>query len=349
MLHSRSFKFSRSTSSSVDPYRSMHEEFTSTVRAFLGSTNEYFSCFGFLIYCFVVCRLMTSFLLATTQSLFSKNAGWLRRLRAMGDWAVVTGSTDGIGKAYAEELASMGLNIVLISRTPAKLEAVAKEIETKFKVETKIIAMDFSDRKLNYGEIKTVLKDLKISTLVNNVGMSYEYPEYLVSIPEREKFLLDLIWINVISMTMMTSIVLPNMVEKGGGVIINVGSASGTMACPLLTAYSACKAYVTYFSEGLSSEYSDKGVIVQCVMPFYVTTKMSKIRKSSLMIPTPKSYVKSALTALGMSTSTHGYLTHNLLGWIVQKVPTSLLTWYVKNQHLGFRARFFAKKRAKAE
>ncbi|XP_014785806.1 very-long-chain 3-oxoacyl-CoA reductase-B [Octopus bimaculoides] len=327
----------------------MHEEFTSTIRGFLGVTNEYFSCFGFIVYSVVVCRVMTSLLLAVTQPLFSKHAGWLRRLKSIGNWAVVTGSTDGIGKAYAEELASKGLNIVLISRSPEKLAAVAKEIETTYKVETKTITMDFSDRRLNYGEIKSVLKDMKISTLVNNVGVSYQYPEYLLDIPDREKALLDLIWINVISMTMMTSIVLPNMVEKGGGVIINVGSASGDMICPFLTAYSACKAYVKYFSEGLNSEYSDKGVITQCVMPFYVTTKLSKFRKSSLMVPNPKTYVKSALNSLGMSSSTYGYFAHNLFGWLLKKLPTSLVTWQVKNQHLGIRARRYAKNRAKAE
>ena len=65
-------------------------------------------------------------------------------LKKYGSWAIVTGCTDGIGKAYAEALAKKGLNIILISRTLAKLQDQAKVIEEKYKVQTRIIAVDFT-------------------------------------------------------------------------------------------------------------------------------------------------------------------------------------------------------------
>lgn len=68
----------------------------------------------------------------------------------LGEWALVTGSTDGIGKAYAFALAKKGLNIILVSRTPYKLQNVAAEIETKHKVKTKIICVDFSSNPEDY-------------------------------------------------------------------------------------------------------------------------------------------------------------------------------------------------------
>lgn len=90
-----------------------------------------------------------------------------------GRWAVVTGCTDGIGKAYAEQMAKNGINVVLISRTLEKLNEQAKEIADKYKVETKVIAADFTEANSIYPNIKTQLADLDIGILVNNVGMSY--------------------------------------------------------------------------------------------------------------------------------------------------------------------------------
>ena len=99
-------------------------------------------------------------------------------LKKYGSWAVVTGCTDGIGKAYAEHLAKRGLNIVLISRTLEKLQEQAKFITDKYKVETKVIAVDFTEQTSIYTTIRNELGDLDIGVLVNNVGMSYKYPEF---------------------------------------------------------------------------------------------------------------------------------------------------------------------------
>lgn len=296
-----------------------------------------------------MCRLMTSVLTYASQSVFSHYLGWLSRLPNLGEWAVVTGSTDGIGKAYAEQLAALGLKIILISRSPDKLSTVAQEIEETYKVEVRTIAVDFSDDESIYNKIRSKLHGLDIAILVNNVGMSYNFPEYITELPNRNETLSTLIKLNVTSMTMMTSIVLPDMVKKDCGIIVNISSASAAGPCPLLTAYSACKAYVKYFSEGLSAEYKHTGIVVQCLMPFYVTTKMSKLRKSSVMVPTPTAYVESSLANLGISTCSHGYWSHNLLGAIMRMLPKFLVTWYVKNQHLAIRSRALARQRAKKE
>ncbi|KAJ8951942.1 hypothetical protein NQ318_013609 [Aromia moschata] len=107
-------------------------------------------------------------------------------LRETGKWAVVTGATDGIGKAYAELLAKKGLKIVLISRTQSKLDDVAKEIEQKYNVETKTIAANFTNTTVIYSEIDKQLTGLDIGVLVNNVGMSYPPPRVLPR-PEEQR------------------------------------------------------------------------------------------------------------------------------------------------------------------
>lgn len=111
-----------------------------------------------------------------------------KNLKKLGEWAVVTGATDGIGKAYAFKLAKRGLNIVLISRTEAKLNAVKAEIEEKYpSVQVKVVICDYSDfnAKLR-AKVEKAVKDLDVGVLVNNVGVSYQFPKYFSELNEEE-------------------------------------------------------------------------------------------------------------------------------------------------------------------
>jgi 17beta-estradiol 17-dehydrogenase / very-long-chain 3-oxoacyl-CoA reductase len=129
-----------------------------------------FEILGVATFAYVFAKV--AYKLATNVSMFVFNIGGVN-FRKYGEWAVVTGCTDGIGKAYAEYFAKIGLNVVLISRNLEKLNQQANELGETFKVSTKVIAADFTQNTI-YPRIKTILNDLDIGVLVNNVGLSYE-------------------------------------------------------------------------------------------------------------------------------------------------------------------------------
>merc|ERR1719244_1876791 len=88
---------------------------------------------------------------------------------------------------------------------------------------------------------------------------------------------------NITSVNTMTSLVLPGMVKRKAGAVINLSSLSGLMTTPMYSVYSGTKAYVDAFTRGLAVEYAPLNIVAQSVAPGYVTTKMSKIRKPTLL------------------------------------------------------------------
>uniref|UniRef100_A0A671QZF4 3-ketoacyl-CoA reductase n=1 Tax=Sinocyclocheilus anshuiensis TaxID=1608454 RepID=A0A671QZF4_9TELE len=230
----------------------------------------------------------------------------------LGKWAVVTGATDGIGKSYAEELARRGFSMMLISRSQEKLDDVAKSLESTYNVETKTIAVDYGQADI-YPKIEKGLAGLEIGVLVNNVGISYSYPEFFLHIPDLENFITTMINVNITSVCQVSR----HKQHIGAkGVILNISSASGMFPVPMLTIYSSTKAFVDFFSRGLQAEYKCKGIIIQSVLPFFVATKMTKIRKPTLDKPTPERYVAAELTTVGLQDQTNGYFPHAVMGWV---------------------------------
>jgi 17beta-estradiol 17-dehydrogenase / very-long-chain 3-oxoacyl-CoA reductase len=104
-----------------------------------------------------------------------------KNLNKFGKWAIVTGATDGIGKGLAMELAKKGMNVVLISRTQARLDEVKKLIEEKYtKVQIRTLAIDFNDieQKTVQISIQKLINDIQdVGVLFNNVGVSYDFPQ----------------------------------------------------------------------------------------------------------------------------------------------------------------------------
>jgi len=259
----------------------------------------------------------------------------------------VTGSTDGIGLGYARQFAKRKLNLVLISRSDEKLQKTAEELRTAHKIEVKTIVADFSSTdEAIYTNIANEIKGLDIGILVNNVGISYPHAQYLNEV--EDSLISQLININVYSLTKMTKLVLPGFLQKKKGVIINVGSAAGLLPIgdPLYAVYSGTKAYVDLFSKSLNLELKKKGIIVENHVPYFVVSKLSKIRNPNLLVPTENRYASAAVRKIGYGPSVVPFPAHAIQHWIIMSLPTFIVSWYVWGHHLGIYKKAMSKKKA---
>ncbi|RZC36090.1 hydroxysteroid dehydrogenase-like protein 1, partial [Asbolus verrucosus] len=267
-------------------------------------------------------------------------------LKKYGTWALITGSTDGIGKAYARELAKRGLNIILVSRNEEKLKNTAHELERDFSVKTKIISTDFS---LGAKAVDLIRKELGISEvgiLVNNVGKQYEYPMYLGEVSERD--LWDIITVNVGAVTLLSRLLIEDMKTRGRGAIVNISSGSELQPLPLMTVYAATKAYIKSFTAALRYEYSKDGLTIQHLSPMFVNTKMNhfsdRLQKPSIFVPDADTYAKYAVGTLGKMDESTGYWAHGIQ-YFFTNIPPVWIRMYVGGyMNKSFRKEYFDSK-----
>lgn len=174
-------------------------------------------------------------------------------------WAVVTGASSGLGVAYARRLASEGVNVVLVARTESKLRQVAEALTG---VETRVIAADLTDPadRLRVGE---ACADLDVSHLINNAGFG-TIGEFASIEPERVSQEMAL---NMVAVTELARRLIPGMVARGSGAVVNVASTAAFQPIPTMAVYAATKAYVVRLSVALWQELHSTGVRVLAICP----------------------------------------------------------------------------------
>ncbi|XP_041977485.1 inactive hydroxysteroid dehydrogenase-like protein 1 isoform X2 [Aricia agestis] len=238
--------------------------------------------------------------------------------------AVVTGSTDGVGKQYALQLAQRGLNVVLISRNPHKLRAVAEEIVTKHNVKTKTIVADFSTGTEVYAHIEAELQDLPVGILVNNVGVLDDHPIRFCDAPLER--LWEMVNVNVVSAVSMCRLLLPGMLRRNRGVVVNVSSAAGWQATPLMGVYSSTKAFINNFTMLLRAEYAHTDVQFNFVYPMFISSNLTafseSIHRGDLFTPDAAAYAMQAVNAIGTIPATTGYWSQALKMDFLLLLPT---------------------------
>jgi short-subunit dehydrogenase len=181
-----------------------------------------------------------------------------------GKWALVTGASAGIGKALAEELAQGGANLVLTARRQGRLESLAQQLQSKFKIETAIFVADLAQTSTPEAIFQfTQAKGLEIELLVNNAGFG-QYGEFHTVETQR---LLEMAQVNCAAVLHLTRLYLPAMVAKRRGNVLIVASTAAFQAVPYISTYAATKAFDLYLAEGLAEEMRPYGIRVCALCP----------------------------------------------------------------------------------
>ncbi len=189
--------------------------------------------------------------------------------------ALVTGASSGIGEAFAEVFAANGFDVVIVARREDRLRAVASRIERQYGARAHVIAADLSRRgavSQLYDEVCT--RGIAVDALVNNAG--YGVPGVFTASPwERHEAMLQLMLTGVAE---LTHVVLPGMVERRYGRIVNVASLAGLVPAPAgHTLYGATKAFLIKFSESLAAEARPYGVHVTALCPGFTLSEFHDV------------------------------------------------------------------------
>jgi len=197
--------------------------------------------------------------------------------------------------------------------------------------------MDFAaNRDEDYAKLKALVDGLDVGILINNVGQSHSIPVPFVITPKEE--VRDIITINCIGTLRVTQIVAPGMVQRKRGLILTMGSMGGLLPTPLLATYSGSKAFLQQWSTALAGELRGSGVDVELVLSYLVTTAMSKIRKNSLLIPNPRTFVKVTLSKIGLSGGAQNMAYTSTPFW-----SHALMHWWIENT-VGLGGKFLLEK-----
>lgn len=179
-------------------------------------------------------------------------------------WALITGASYGIGEDFARVFARGGFNLILTARSLDKLTALARNLSGEYGIKTEVLAKDLSLPGASeeiYTEIGN--RGLRVDVLVNNAGFGL-HGEFR---KQDRKEQLNMIQLNVQALTDLTRILLPGMLERKKGRILNVASTAAFQPGSLMAVYYATKSYVLSFSEALNEELKGTGVSATCLCP----------------------------------------------------------------------------------
>lgn len=193
-----------------------------------------------------------------------------------GKIVLITGASSGIGEACARKFASQGADLILNARTESKLAELKKELETEYGVEVYPLPFDVRDRKAAKSSLDALSERWKaIDILINNAGLVIGVDKEFEGDLDEWDIVIDT---NIKALLAMTRMVVPGMVERNRGHIINIGSIAGEMAYPGGSVYCATKAAVKALSDGLRIDLVDTPLRVTNIKPGLVETNFSVIR-----------------------------------------------------------------------
>lgn len=255
-------------------------------------------------------------------------------LAQYGPWALITGASDGIGKAVAHRLAADGLDVILAARREAVLRAVAVEIERAHGVRTEVIAVDLSEPADVAALVaKTAGFDIGLAVLAAGFGAALPFTESPLDLE------LDMIAVNVTAVAHLSRVIGARMTARGRGALVLFGSILGWQGVPGQANYAATKAYVQTLAEGLHRELAAVGVDVLAVAPGPVHTGFAaRAGLSMRSAASPDVVAKAVAQRLGRRVTVVPGLRARLLTTALAALPRPLRSQVLGHVVAGMRA-----------
>lgn len=248
---------------------------------------------------------------------------------------VITGASSGIGAALARLFAPEQQTLVLVARRQEPMQALAKELNQKYGVRVHIISRDLQQVNAAAELMNDIAAlNLEVETLINNAGFGIS-SAFAESDSASNYGMMQL---NMVTLTELTRLVLPNMIQRGHGRIMNIASVVAYQPCPYFAIYAASKAYVLSFTEALAAEVADQGVLVTAVCPGSTATEFHDVAttKGTLVDQLADSAEKVAEEAYkALNTGKRTIVT----GWINKPMP--LVSRLLPRRALGWAAQKF--------
>jgi uncharacterized protein len=219
-----------------------------------------------------------------------------------GPWALVAGGSEGLGAAFAEQIAERGLNTFLVARRAEPLEKTAARLRDSTGADVRAVAADLGTT-AGLAEVSRSARDLEIGLLVCNAASSYEGPYFKTNLA-KYRHVVDTNCSGALALIDMTA---PRMMERRQGGIILMSSMAAFQGSPYVTVYSATKAFLLSLAEGLAVELKPRGVDVLACCPAVVRTPNYLASRPAGAGPTPVDIepgpaAREALDALGHRT-----------------------------------------------
>jgi short-subunit dehydrogenase len=247
---------------------------------------------------------------------------------------LVTGASSGIGLELARIHAANGRDLVLVARREEVLNALKKELETSHGIQVLVLAEDL----MQPGAAKRIVdalhqQQIHVEYLFNNAGLG-GYGKFVHrNLVDEQK----MIQLNIIALTELTHLLLPAMVEKQRGFILNTASSAGFMPGPLQSVYFATKAFVVSFSQGISRELKGTGVRVSALCPGPVKTGFEKaagFHESPLFDKAKDAHSTAKKGYVGMEKGKllvfNEFPLRFAINWVLPLVPRKTVAWMVQ-------------------
>ncbi|MFG2593669.1 SDR family NAD(P)-dependent oxidoreductase [Streptomyces sp. NPDC048438] len=225
--------------------------------------------------------------------------------------ALVTGASSGLGAEFAVQLAARGHDLVLVARSEDRLAALAGRLSAEYGIHTHVMVQDLAEPEaaLRIAD-RLVERALRVDLLVNNAGFG-TCGRFETIAARRDH---DQLMVNVVALVDLTHALLPDMLERGAGAVVNVASTAAFQPAPYFAVYGAAKAFVLNFGLALRQEYRKRGIRVLTVCPGPVDTPFfdtigTRDAAVNGSLSTPEAVVSAALRALDRN---RGYLAPGL-------------------------------------